>query len=385
MRRIIILLTLILTLAGCREKGTFSVNGVINGDPGKYIHIYKIDINTPIFIDSSKISKKGKFSLKVKATEADFYQLGFSTNDFITLLAEPGEKIFLEFNGKNLFENYFVSGSVGSEKLQVIDKTLTVTKRKLDSLTLVYNKISSQPEFESEGPALEAEYNKLVKEQRKKNIEFIINNINSLASIKALYQKINPDTYVLYDPKDLQYLKIVTDSLTRHYPNSKHVQALARDFENEMNQLYISQLQKITKDIPQTNLDPDLKDVNGKRISLTSQRGKYVLLAFWSFQSSDCVKENLKLKGLYKTYSKKGFEIYQINLDANENGWKTAVKFDELPWISTREDDPLNPKNAILFNVKKLPANYLLDKNGNIIAKDLHDRALQLKLIQLFN
>lgn len=83
-------------------------------------------------------------------------------------------------------------------------------------------------------------------------------------------------------------------------------------------------------------------------------------------------------------YNKKGFEIYQINLDESEADWKAAVSFDELPWISTREDDPLNPKNAILFNVKKLPTNYLFDKNGKIIATNLHGRSLKLKLEQLF-
>ncbi len=110
-----------------------------------------------------------------------------------------------------------------------------------------------------------------------------------------------------------------------------------------------------------------------------------MLLTFWSVKSNDCVQENLQLKEFYKLYSKKGFEIYQINLDENESDWKAAIKFDELPWISTREDDPLNPKNAILFNVKKLPANYLFDKKGVIIASDIHGRALQLKLEQLFN
>ena len=81
-----------------------------------------------------------------------------------------------------------------------------------------------------------------------------------MASIKALYQRINPDTYVLYDPHDLQYLKIVTDSLTHHYPNSKHVQALARDFEKEMNQMYVNKLTQLAKSMPGTKLDPDLKE-----------------------------------------------------------------------------------------------------------------------------
>ena len=119
---------------------------------------------------------------------------------------------------------------MGSEKLQILDLNLADTKRKLDSLSTLYTKTSGETGFDVKGPLLEAQFQELIKAQRKKNIEFIINNVNSLASIKALYQRINPDTYVLYDPHDLQYLKIVTDTLTRHYPNSRQVQAMARDF-----------------------------------------------------------------------------------------------------------------------------------------------------------
>jgi thiol-disulfide isomerase/thioredoxin len=148
--------------------------------------------------------------------------------------------------------------------------------------------------------------------------------------------------------------------------------------------MYTSQLEQITRNMPQTKLDPDLKNLSGKRVALSSIKGKYVLLAFWSAKSKDCITENLQLKEFYKLYNKKGFEIYQINLDESESDWKTAVQFDELPWISTREDDPLDPKNALLFNVKNLPANYLFDKEGNIIASNLHGKSLQLKLEQLF-
>lgn len=385
MKRILFLLSAILIFSACKHQGTFSVKGVVKGRTEKHIYLNRLDVNTPVLIDSSKISRNGKFSFRIKASEGDFYQLGFSSADFITLLAEPGEKIELSFEGKNLFEKYTISGSTGSEKLQLLDLTLTETKRKLDSLKTIYNKASQEPGFDVKGPALEADFSALIKEQRKKNIGFIINNINSLASIKALYQRINPETYVLYDPKDLQYLKIVTDSLTHHFPNSKHVQALASDFAKEMNQMYANKIEQLTKDIPQTKLDPDLKNTEGKRIALSSLKGKYVLLTFWSVRSSECVQENLQLKEFYKQYSKKGFEIYQINLDENEADWKTAVRFDELQWISTREDDPLNPKNAMIFNVKSLPANYLFDKESKIIATNLHGKPLQLKLEQLFN
>ncbi len=385
MKRTLFLLTLVIIFSGCKDKGKFAVNGVIKDSKEKYIYLNRLDVDTPVLIDSAKISRKGSFRIRVKATGPEFYQLGFSSTNFITLLTEPGEQINLLFNGKTLYENYIVKGSAGSLKLQILDLTLAETKRKLDSLSAIYSQAARETGFDVKGPSLETEFNELIKAQRKKNIEFIINNINSLASIKALYQRINPETYVLFDQHDLQYLKIVTDSLTRHYPNSKQVQALARDFEKEMNQMYVAKIGQIAKNLPQTKLDPDLKNIDGKRIALSSLKGKYVLLTFWSVQSKDCIEENLQLKEFYKLYNKKGFEIYQINLDENESNWKAAVKFDELPWISTREDDPKDLKNAVLFNVKSLPANYLFDKESKIIASNIHGRELQLKFDQLFN
>jgi peroxiredoxin len=385
MKRIFFLLLLALIVAACKDKNSFTVKGVLKGKTEKYIYINKVDVNTPVLIDSAKISKNGAFRLKVKCTEPDFYQLGFSTANFITLLAEPSEKITVTFNDTNIYKNYIIEGSAGSLKLQVLDVALASTKNKLDSLTALYNQASREPGFDVKGPELETQFSSLIKEQRKKNIEFIINNINSLASIKALYQTITPDTYVLYEPNDLQYLKIVTDSLTHHYPNSKHVQALSRDLSNELNKMYVEKIGAIANELPQAKLDPDLMDANGKRIALSSLRGKYVLLTFWSFKSKECIVENLQFKEYYKKYRVKGFEIYQINIDDSEADWKRAVKYDELPWISTREDDPRNPENAKLFNVTRLPSNFLFDKEGKIIGSNLHDRYLQLKLEQLFS
>jgi len=385
MKRILFLLTLAIIFSGCKNNNKFTVNGVIKDSKEKYIYINRLDVNIPVFIDSAKISSKGSFRFSVKTRSSDFYQLGFSTTDFITLLAGPGEKINLQFNGKNLFENYKITGSAESEKLQALDLTLADTKRKLDSLSTLYTEASSEAGSDVKKSLIDEEYKAFVKAQRKKNIEFIINNTKSLASIKALYQRITPETYVLYERNDLQYLKIVTDSLTRYYPNSKEVQALKSDFEKEMNQMNISQINEMAKSMPQVNLDPILKTTGGDRIALSSLKGKYVLLTFWSFQSKDCIDENLQLKELYKLYHKKGFEIYQINLDENEADWKAEVRFDELPWISTREDDPKDPKYAIMFNVHSVPVNFLFDRESKIITSDIHGKALQLQLEQLFN
>ncbi len=384
MKRIFFLVIVAVMAVACKEKNSFTIKGVLKEKQGKYIYLNRIDVNTAVLIDSAKIRKNGSFSFKVKSAEPDFYQLGYSTSNFITVLAEPGETVKLSFRDKDLYSDYTVNGSEGTSKLQILDLKLAETKRKLDSLSTAYNKASGEPGFSSTGPALEKEYSDVIKKQRKNNIEFIINNINSLAAIKAIYQTITPEVYVLYEPHDLQYMKIVTDSLTRHYPASKHVQALARDLNNELGKMYADKIGALANELPQAKLDPNLKDINGKRISLSSLKGKYVLLTFWSYQSKDCVSENLELKEYYRKFKSKGFEIYQINIDENEANWQKAVRFDELPWISTREDDPRNPVNAKLFNVTSLPANFLFDREGNIVGSNLHDRVLRIKLEQIF-
>lgn len=385
MKKLLILIIPIILISGCKKHDSFTVRGIINNTTHNSISISKIDVNNVEFIDSVKINSKGSFRIKVKATEPDFYQLGLSESDFMTLLAKPGEKINLKFADENIYTNYTVEGSEGSELVRILDLRLLETRRKLDSLNVAYLKAADEPGFETIRTGMEQAAVDIAKAQRKFNIEFVVNNISSLASIKALYQKLNDDTYVLYENRDLQYLKIVSDSLTRHYPDSRHTKALVKSFEEGMRNFNAMKLNQIIDNIPETKLDPVLNDINGKSVALSSLRGKYVLLAFWSTESRDCITENLQLKEFYRTYNRKGFEIYQISVDADEAKWKSAVKFDELPWINVREEDPLRQKNVLLFNVKSVPANFLFDPQGNIIASDLHGRALQLKLSQLFS
>jgi peroxiredoxin len=385
MKRILFLLVIILiSFSACKNKGNFVVNGIIKGDvSAKYIYLNRVEVNTPVLIDSAKISNGGKFSFKIKSVLPDFYQLGFSTADFITILATPGEKINITFEGRYLYDNYTVTGSPETEKIKILEEDLAMTRSQLDSLSNLYNRIADAEGPEGETDRIEEQFRSVIKAQRKKNIEFIIKNTTSLSAIKALYQKIDEDTYVLYDPKDLQYLKIVNDSLSKYYPRSRHVQALAGDFTREMGEVYANQIQRLANNVPESRLDPDLESADGKRIALSSLRGKYVLLSFWSVKSSACVRENLELKEYYRQFKGKGFEIYQVNIDQDKEAWRNAVKFDELPWINTSEDE--SQQNIRMFNVTSVPANFLFDKQGNIIARDLHGKALQIKLNQLFN
>ncbi len=386
MRKIIYLIALAtLFTNACTNKNTIIVKGKINGGKEREsIILNRIEVDYPVFIDSSQVDSRGNFKFSLEAPLPEFYQLGFSSSNFITILATPGEKIDLEFNDSILWKDYSVKGSEGSADVKMLDERLAKTRAQLDSVELAYRNASVRSSFEEEKIPLEKTYEDLIRNQRKSNIDFIVTNPHSFASIKALYQQIDNETGVLYETRDLQYFKIVADTLGRYYPRSKHVIALKQDVERGMNKFSLGKIVERADTIREVTLDPVLTDINGNRIALSSLRGKYVLLTFWSVTSAESVAENSQLKEFYRQYKNRGFEIYQVNLDADENVWRTAVRFEELPWISTREDNPLNPVTARLFNVKQLPANYLYDRNGEIIGKDLHGRSLMIKLNQLF-
>jgi len=296
----------------------------------------------------------------------------------------PGEDISLELGKAPVAMNYTVQGSPGSSDIRMLDQQLLVTRGRLDSLRTIYTSLSSD-ELALRGPELEKAYTDAVEAQRKFNIKFVIENISSMSSIQALYQRLDENTYVLYQPRDLQYLKIVSDSLSVRYPVSRHVRALKENVTSELNQMYINRISSLAMQLPETKSSPELPDINGKMISLASLKGKYVLVSFWSTASEASMNELPLLRSIYNDYHRKGLEIFQVSLDTDPERWKNVVRFEEIPWISVREPDPANPVYSRLMNITTLPSNLIYDPQGNIINTNLTGRNLLITMDQIFN
>lgn len=383
MKKFALFLFVAAVLAGCGEDDKVVIKGSFREAKEGIVYLDQSDVDRSTVIDSATI-KRNRFKFSTAITGPEFLQVRLNNNDFIGLLASPGEEINLDFGSFPLVMNYTVSGSAGSDLIRGLDQYLFTTKVKLDSLTKIYTGLSDD-EIAVQGAGLEKAYVDAVEAQRKHNIEFILGNITSLASIKALYQRIDENTYVLYQPRDLQFLKIVSDSLSVKYPVSKHVRALKENVTSELNRMYIDRLTSMATEVSPAKADPVLPDTQGKMIRLSSLRGKYVLVTFWATTSEDCLAELSALKNIYSLYHARGLEIYQVSLDADPNRWKNVVKFEEIPWISVREEDPGNPAYAMAMNISRVPSNLLFDPEGNIINTNLYGRNLQIRMDQLFN
>ena len=193
-----------------------------------------------------------------------------------------------------------------------------------------------------------------------------------MANVLALYQKFDDDTYVI---QDLQSLKVAASALNSFYPKSEHVKALYANTVKLMQEERNVRIRQLIQAAGKNSPDIVLPDPQGKKIALSSLHGKYVLLQFWAAADKGSRIMNPVLVELFKKYHSKGFEIYQVSVDKDRYDWVDAIDKDGLTWINV--GDMEGSVSAVeSYNVQDLPYNYLLDKEGTIIAKNLKGPAL---------
>lgn len=153
---------------------------------------------------------------------------------------------------------------------------------------------------------------------------------------------------------------------------------------------YIQDLRKIiavTRQVAIGKKAPAIvaSDVDGKPKALYDHLGKYTLIDFWASWCPPCRKENPNIVANYQKYKSQGFEIYAISLDKNKAAWLKGIADDKLTWHHVSELNYWNSEIAAQYAVRAIPANFLVDEHGIIIAKNLRGEDLGLVLDSLFN
>jgi len=131
-------------------------------------------------------------------------------------------------------------------------------------------------------------------------------------------------------------------------------------------------------------VDFSLPDLNGKEVALSTFKGKYVLLEFWATGCGPCRMENPNLLKTYRKYKEHGFEILGVSLDESRTHWVSTVEKDTIIWTTVSDLKGMSGIVPITYSVYYIPNNYLIDKEGTVIAKDLRGDKLPEKLKEIF-
>ena len=184
------------------------------------------------------------------------------------------------------------------------------------------------------------------------------------AMVATIYGLSNSDNFIHYGQKYLE-----------QYPN-----------EDVTIRQYIQNEIKNKKPFMVGAIAPDfaLPTPDGQEITLSSLRGQYVMIDFWASWCGPCRKENPEVVRLYHQYQSKGFQILGVSLDRDRQAWTNAIAKDGLEWLHVSDLQYWQCAPAKLYKVTGIPQNFLLDKEGRIIAKGLHGEHLAQKLAKLF-
>ena len=368
----VFLFILATVLVACNDSSKYTIEGKISNAEDRYVFLDELNVSSTENIDSVLISDDGTFEFRGNVSYPTFFLLRLSPNNFVTLLVDSAEQVEVNGDAANFSRAYHVSGSEGSLFVQQLNQHLSRTKHQLDSIRSLQVSFRNDPDFTAKKSLWDQEYYEVRQKQVEYSKKFVSENPFSMANVLALYQKFDDDTYVI---QDLQSLKLAASALNSFYPQSEHVNALYNNTLRLMQEERNAKMQQLIKEKGINSPDIILPNADGKDVALSSLSGKYVLLQFWSALDRGSRILNPVLVDLYKKYKSRGLEIYQVSIDENRYEWLDAIDKDHLSWINV--GDMKGSASAVqLYNISTIPYNYLLDKDGVIIAKDLKGPSL---------
>lgn len=369
--RKILMLGIIALLASCEEdKEGYYISGTVeNATEGQEIYVSELnETNTQtIPVDTVEIVE-GKFEL-------DLPEKDTPTISFLNLNGSRGNILYIADNTPISFEIYpdslyasKVSGGADNEILYTYLGEVRESNRKIGEVrTAMREAFSSQDTARLE--ALQVTQQEIAEQDKVNKKELVANNPNSLVSVMVLQDMINTRMYSTAELRDLY------ENLS---PEVKET-SLAKTLEQNLKNLSATAIGSKAPDF-------SAETPEGNELSLNEVLGEVTLVDFWASWCKPCRVENPNIVEVYNKYHDQGFNIIQVSLDrpGQKDKWIQAIEEDNIgEWNHVSNlmfwQDPIAAK----YGVRAIPAAFLLDKEGNIIAKNLRGDELEEKVAEL--
>ena len=362
-----------LFIAGCHTNDTttekteiadsaYAIIGKITGQDSGMVYILHQQSGR---FDSAKLDH-GYFKFAGRADTPEYCRLSPSLNKgSVSFFLENG-KISMLIK-KDSLEYALISGTKTQDEFVYYQNTFTKTLNdRMSALDKAYEAANARKDKKTMD-SMNIVYEELDVEQKNLVAEFTKSHPASYVSAFEVFSNFS------YNPNVSQLdslLQILDTGLRSSYYGKK----IAYTLEKE-------KLTGIGKPAP----DFSIKNANGKPVSLSTFRGNWVLLDFWASWCGPCRQENPSVVKAYHEFHHKGFDILGVSLDHDKVKWVDAIKKDGLNWEQVSDLDGWKAGVVSLYGIQGIPMNYLLDKNGIIVAKGLRGEDLTKKLQELIH
>lgn len=370
----------IIGTTSCNER-KFHVDGTIENAADSTLYFENMSLNGPVKVDSVKLSADGSFSFDGKAPSApEFYRLRIA-GQIINIAIDSTETVNVKAQYPSMASQYEVSGSDDCTRI----KELAIMQMQLQSQI---NMIANNPQLGAD--AVNDSINKVIENYKGiVKTQYIFKEPMKASSYFALFQTLyaGGQSLLIFNPRssaeDVKVFAAVATSWDTFYPNEERGENLHNIAIEGMKDVRLLQNRMAGTTIDASKIqttgivDFTLADNKGVQRSLSSLKGNVVLLDFHLFANEKSMQRIMMLRELYNKYHAAGFEIYQVSVDPDEHFWKTQTA--ALPWVSTRVDE--NTQKVLqLYNVGQIPTFFLLDKNCNVVKRDVQIKDIDAEI-----
>ena len=354
-----------LALAACSEKPGYVITGSVSNNDlnGKYVYLYQAPFRN--------LNEKAIDSTLVENNTFSFQGTTDSVKACV-IVVPNGESRPKTINF--VLENAPLTATFNESVVSVAgcpeNDALTTFNQKVEELQKLGKAIAEDLKSEDKAVVEDAKKREASLDQQQSALykNFVQQNLNNLSGAIVLSQ-----CFYYLDDKDLIEITDNMGEAFKSHPSIERIQKIA----------------EVRKAVAVGKKFTDFEMANAKgethKLSEYVGNGKVVLIDFWASWCPPCRAEMPSLVKAYKTYKNKGFEIVGISLDSKADAWEKGVKDLNITWTQLSDLKGWKNEGAALYGVNSIPHTILVDKDGTIIAKNLHGQELEDKIKEVLN